>query len=71
MPDQVIEIKEVEELVEENLKSFFIRNILPYNRVDLKVSFVGSIAYYYEKQLRSEAAKLNIEIGRILKSPLI
>lgn len=65
-----IEIKEVEELVEDNLKSFFIRNILPYNRVDLKVSFVGSIAYYYEKQLRSEAAKLNITIGTILKSPL-
>lgn len=60
----------VAEIVSNNIRAFFERNILPYKRPDLTVSFVGSIAFYYEKQLRSEAAKLNIEIGRILKSPL-
>lgn len=60
---------EVERIVRDNIRSFFVRNILPYQRPDLKVSFVGSIAHYYEEQLRSEASKLNIKIGTIKKSP--
>lgn len=60
----------VEAVITDNFRLFFERNIMPYHRPDLSVSFVGSIAYYYEKQLRSVAAKLNIKIGKILKSPL-
>lgn len=65
-----IGIAEVEDVVTESFRLFFEHNILPYHRPDLSVSFVGSVAYYYEKQLRSVAAKLNITIGKILKSPL-
>lgn len=63
-------IEGVGEIVASNLHDFFVRNILPYRRPDLTVSFVGSIAYHYEEQLRREAAKLGITVGRILKSPL-
>lgn len=67
---QHISIPEVERVVTDSFRLFFEHNILPYHRPDLSVSFVGSVAYYYEKQLRSVAAELNITIGRILKSPL-
>lgn len=62
--------EQVAKLVCENLRAFFVRNILPYGRMDLPVSFVGSIAYYYEEQLRIEAEKLGVKIGMIRKSPL-
>lgn len=65
-----LDIMEIEALVSENLRSFFLRNILPYNRPDLLVCFVGSIAYFYERQLRAEAEKLGLTVGAILKSPL-
>lgn len=65
-----IGIPEVEAMVRENLRMFLTRNILPYGRPDLDVSFVGSIAYYYEPLLRSEAENLGIRIGRVVKSPL-
>lgn len=60
----------VANIVAENLRAFFERNILPYGRKDLTVSFVGSIAYYYEEQLRREAEKLGVKVGVIRKSPL-
>lgn len=65
-----LDVPEVEKLVCDNFDAFFQRNILPYNRPDLPVSFVGSIAYYYENQLRSVAAKRGITIGVIKKAPL-
>lgn len=64
-----IAVPEVEQLVLDNLTMFLRRNILPYNRPDLPVSFVGSIAHYYAPQLRQAAASLSITIGKIKKSP--
>lgn len=60
----------MENLVTENLSAFFEKNILPYGRPDLPVSFVGSIAFYYEPQLRRVAEKYGMKIGCIKKSPL-
>lgn len=60
----------VEDIVKENLSSFFAKNILPYNRPDLPVSFVGSIAFHYEAQLRSAAESYGVKIGTVRKSPL-
>lgn len=65
-----LDIPEMEQLVVSNLEAFIVRNILPYQRQDLPVSFVGSIAYYYEHQLRKVADKHNILIGKIIKSPI-
>lgn len=64
-----LDIREIEALVSENLRCFLVRNILPYNRPDLPVSFIGSIAFYYERQLRAEAEKMGLIVGTILKSP--
>ncbi|MCM1079593.1 MAG: ATPase [Bacteroidales bacterium] len=60
----------VENVVIESLSAFFEKNILPYNRPDLSVSFVGSIAFHYEQQLRYVAEKYDMRIGRVLKTPL-
>jgi hypothetical protein len=34
------------------------------------VHFVGSIAYYFEDELRQEASKKSIKVGRIIKQPV-
>lgn len=60
----------LERLVVENFESFFQTHILPYNRPDLTVSFVGSIAWYYQDQLRTAAESFGIIVGTILRSPL-
>ena len=47
----------IEETVEDNFRLFFKRNFARYNRPDLPCSFVGSIAFYFEEQLRAAAKK--------------
>lgn len=61
---------QMEALVMDNLEAFIVRNILPYGCLDLPVSFVGSIAYYYEQQLRAVAMKHDVIIGKIMQNPL-
>ena len=62
--------REVEELVVENFRSFFCRNIKAYGRPDLRVGAVGSIAWYFRQQLRQAAEKEGYEMGLILRSPM-
>lgn len=65
-----IDCPEVEGLVISNFDTFVERNILPYNRPDLPVSFVGSIAHYYGRQLRQSVESHGLVMGRVLRSPL-
>lgn len=58
------------QLVIDNFRQFFRSNIDPYNRKDLPVHFVGSMAFHYRSQLE-EAAKLEgYSIGQTLQSPM-
>ena len=57
-------------LVYDNFADFLSVHIYPYNRPDLPVSFVGSVAWYYQPQLREAASQLHIQVGTILRSPL-
>ena len=45
-------------------------HIQPYNRPDLPVSFVGSVAWHYQDELREAAERLNFQLGTVLKTPL-
>jgi len=54
----------------ENFLDFIRINIAPYNRPELPISAVGSIAYYYETQLREAAKKEGYAIGKIMRSPI-
>lgn len=60
----------VKALVVSNFEAFFSRNIKPYRRPELPVSFVGSIAYYYQQQLSEAAHRQHFRLGTIIKSPL-
>lgn len=49
---------------------FFRKNISHYERPDLEVNFVGSVAFYYQDELKKAANLEGFKIGCIIKSPL-
>lgn len=60
----------IEEMVVNCFRDFFRKNVRHYNRKDLSVSFVGSVAYYYKAQLMKAAELEGYKVGKILKQPL-
>lgn len=59
------------ELVYNSFRSFFIRNVMQYDKyADYPVSFIGSIAYYYRDVLKDAAKSLSLRIGQITKTPM-
>lgn len=62
--------KGVENLVVDNFRRFFRRNVSLYRRPDLPVSAVGSIAFYYEEQLRQAARLEGYEVVKVIKQPM-
>jgi N-acetylglucosamine kinase-like BadF-type ATPase len=61
----------VSQLVVGNFRDFFRKNIVPYNRPDLPVHFVGSMAHHYREQLVEAARAEGFTIGNILQSPMV
>ena len=50
---------------------FFNRNIKQFDSwKDMEVGFVGSIAYYFEKELKEAAQKCEITISEIYQNPI-
>ena len=60
----------VRNIVVQNFRKFISHNVRPYGRQDLALGAVGSIAYYYEEQLRQAAKEEGYAVGRILRSPI-
>jgi len=60
----------VHALVVDNFRAFICHNILPYQRPDLPLNAVGSIAWYYHDQLAEAAQAAGYRLGRVLQSPL-
>lgn len=58
------------DLVVRNFRQFFRSNIVPYQRKDLPVHFVGSMAFYYGKQLAEAAEAEGFQLGHVMKSPM-
>jgi N-acetylglucosamine kinase-like BadF-type ATPase len=58
------------QLVIDNFRSFFRNNLKPYNRTDLPVGVVGSMAFHYRSQLEEAARLEGYTLGTILKSPM-
>ena len=57
-------------LVVDNFRQFFRRNVLRYERTDLRAGAIGSVAYYFEKQLCAAAALEGVTIGTVVRSPM-
>lgn len=49
---------------------FFRRNILPYERKEWPIHFVGSIAATFRTELQQAAERLGLKLGKIVQSPL-
>ena len=58
------------ELVKDEFRRFFRHNIVPYQRRDLAVNFVGSIAHHYEPLLHEAACDEGFEVGLVVASPI-
>lgn len=69
---QNIEEPSIHRLVLNAFKAFFVRNIENYaNYKEMPVCFVGSIAMYYKDVLKEAADALYIQLGTIIKSPMV
>ena len=60
----------IHELLVSHFEGFFVNNISFYHRRQLPVSFVGSIAHYYQQELREAASRQHYLVGTILHKPL-
>lgn len=66
-----IEHPYVSSLLQEEFTKFFERNIKQYeNHSSLPIHFIGSIAYYFKNELNKVVEKLNLQTGKVIKSPL-
>ena len=65
-----IECPQVESIVIKNFVDFFDKNISHYQRPDLSVNAVGSVASYYLPQLRQAASECGYRLGEVLRSPM-
>jgi N-acetylglucosamine kinase-like BadF-type ATPase len=61
---------ELRRLVMDNFADFFRFNIAPYQRRDLSVSFVGSLAYHYHAELHEVARSMGYTVGAVTRSPI-
>lgn len=62
---------DVRALVRHSFDDFFLRNVMQYPDYQmLKVSFVGSVAYYYQDVLKEVAAGRGLHVGSIVKAPM-
>jgi N-acetylglucosamine kinase-like BadF-type ATPase len=66
----ILQYPQLSQMVVDTLQTFLHRNVLPYNRSDLKVSAVGSIAWYYQTELAHAATLEGMGLGRVTASPL-
>lgn len=60
----------LEEMVVDCFRLFFRHNVAHYGRADLPCSFVGSIAFYFERQLRRAAEEEGYRVAQVRKEPL-
>lgn len=60
----------VREMLIDCFRLFFRRNVSHYNRPDLPCSFMGSVAYYFEDEIREAAKEEGFHVATIMKAPI-
>jgi glucosamine kinase len=59
------------QLVEKSIEEFVLRNISGYSGFrELPICFVGSVAFYFQAQLKNVLEKNHLQIKTVLKEPL-
>lgn len=61
---------EIHRLLVSCFTDFFTRNVMQYEYAHTLVHFAGSIAYYFQDEVKEAAQALEIHIGKMLKSPM-
>lgn len=64
------ERKEIHALLLSAFTEFFRRNVMHYDPSGKQVHFTGSIAWYFQEEVREAAEPLGIRIGKFIQSPL-
>ncbi|SJM20724.1 BadF/BadG/BcrA/BcrD ATPase family protein [Porphyromonas gingivalis] len=67
---QHMDIPAVYSLVQNSFDDFLVRNVLRYNRPDLPIHFIGSVAFHYREVLSSVIKKRGLTLGSVLQSPM-
>ena len=67
---QHMDIPAVYSLVQNSFDDFLVRNVLRYNRPDLPLHFIGSVAFHYREVLSSIIKKRGLTLGSVLQSPM-
>lgn len=61
---------EIQALLVGCFNDFFTRNVMQYDLQQAKIHFTGSIAWYFQEEVKEAAKKLNIQTGKFIKSPI-
>lgn len=61
---------ELSELVKANFVSFISNNVDAYGRRDLPLGFVGSIAWFFQNELKAATNECGYRLGKVIQSPL-
>ena len=67
---QHLDFKPLRQMVIANFRSFFQHNLVQYGRRDLQVHAIGSIAFYYQEELREAAEKEGFKLGKVQVTPM-
>lgn len=59
----------VKQFLKKCFTEFFVRNIMNYDN-SLKVSFTGSVAWYFQNEIKETALSLDIKTGIFMKEPI-
>lgn len=62
--------EDLRSIVINNFRDFFKHNVKQYGRDDLNVGAIGSVAYYYSRELTDAAAMEGFTMGEIVRSPI-
>ena len=64
-------VPEVKAMLIDEFSRFFCRNVMRYSRChELPIGFVGSVAFFYQEELAQAARGLDLNLAKIIKSPL-
>lgn len=63
-------VPEIHQLLISSFTDFFQRNVMQYDYTHLPVHFVGSIAWYFQDELKEVASSLGIQTGTFIKNPI-
>ncbi len=65
-----LDFQPLRELVVNNFRTFFQHNLIQYQRRDLAVHAVGSIAFHFQEELKEAAEQEGFTLGTILSAPM-